>query len=86
MTVPNQRPLPLDVLEAVNQRRKIEAVKRLREAEGLGLREAKERVEAHLAANPDVRLATVERPSDAGRWIALFVAVALAVLVAVLST
>jgi len=86
MTLADQRPLPLDVLEALGQGHKIEAVKRLRAAEGLGLREAKQRVEAHLGADPRVRLATVERPSAAGRWVALFVVVALAALGAVLAT
>lgn len=84
MTVADQRPspLPLEVLEALGQGHKVEAVKRLRAAEELDLREAKERVDAHLAADPGVRPATVERASGAGRWIALFVVVALAAVLA----
>lgn len=43
--------LPPDVLEALQQGRKIEAIKRLREATGLGLKEAKDMVEAHQAGD-----------------------------------
>ena len=80
MTVTDPRPLPLHVLEALNQGRKVEAIKMLRDEEGLGLREAKERVEAHLASNPGVRDATVVRPAGAGRWMALVLVVALLAL------
>lgn len=41
--------LPDDVLDALRSGNKIEAIKRLREATGLGLKEAKDLVEAHEA-------------------------------------
>lgn len=77
MTVTDPRPLPLHVLEVLNQGRKVEAIKILRAEEGLDLRDAKERVEAHLASNPGVRDATVVRPAGAGRWVALLLVVVL---------
>jgi len=39
--------LPPDVLESLQHGHKIEAIKRLREATGLGLKEAKDMVDAH---------------------------------------
>ena len=41
--------LPGDVLDALRSGNKIEAIKRLREATGLGLKEAKDLIEAHEA-------------------------------------
>lgn len=43
--------LPDDVLDALRGGNKIEAIKRLREATGLGLKEAKDLVEAHEAGS-----------------------------------
>ena len=44
--------LPADVVQAIHDGRKIEAIKRLREARGIGLKEAKEAVDAYVTANP----------------------------------
>ncbi|MEO8102498.1 MAG: ribosomal protein L7/L12 [Betaproteobacteria bacterium] len=41
-------PLPAEVLDALQRGENIEAIKRLRESTGLGLKEAKEAVDAHL--------------------------------------
>lgn len=52
---PNADPsadLPADVLAAIHARRKIEAIKRLREHRQLGLKEAKRIVDAYLAEHP----------------------------------
>ena len=58
-TAANKRPamskqaeLPTDVIAAIQANRKIEAIRLLREAQGIGLREAKEAVEAYIKANP----------------------------------
>lgn len=46
-------PLPPDVADALHRGNKIEAIKRLRTATGLGLAEAKDRIDAHeLAHHP----------------------------------
>jgi ribosomal protein L7/L12 len=45
-------PLPADVVEALQRRRMVEAVKRLRQATGLGLAEAKALIEAHVRGDP----------------------------------
>lgn len=50
--------LPPDVLEALAEGRKIEAIRRLREHEYYDLREAKERIDRHAAAS------RAERPAD----------------------
>lgn len=44
--------LPQDVIDAIRANRKIEAIKRLRVARGIGLKEAKHAVEAFVRANP----------------------------------
>jgi ribosomal protein L7/L12 len=49
---PSVTPLPADVLEALEQGQTIEAIKRLRSATGLGLKEAKEAIDRHLAGEP----------------------------------
>ena len=44
--------LPDDVVAALRDGHKIEAIKQLREARGLDLKTAKEQVDAHLADHP----------------------------------
>jgi hypothetical protein len=44
--------LPLDVIEAINANRKVEAIKRLRAHDDIGLEEAKDEVEAYMRQNP----------------------------------
>ena len=48
--------LPTDVIAAIQANRKIEAIKLLREARGIGLREAKEAVDAYIKANPHLEI------------------------------
>ncbi|MEO5882015.1 MAG: ribosomal protein L7/L12, partial [Caldimonas sp.] len=43
------QPLPADVLAALEQGQTIEAIKRLRAATGLGLKEAKDAIDRHVA-------------------------------------
>jgi hypothetical protein len=44
--------LPASAIEHLRHGRKIEAIKIVREATGLGLKEAKDAVDSHLARNP----------------------------------
>ena len=46
--------LPAESVAALERGSKIEAIKILREARGIGLKESKEAVEAYLASHPDV--------------------------------
>jgi ribosomal protein L7/L12 len=46
------RPLPAAAAAALSTGRKIDAIKYVREAEGLGLMEAKQRVEAYVERDP----------------------------------
>lgn len=66
-------PLPQAALSALQQGRKIEAIKLVREAEGLGLKEAKDRVEAYVAGEPMLkeRLATGSSSGPVGCLIAM---------------
>lgn len=52
---PDHRPLPAPVLQALENGHTIEAIKRLRAAEGLGLKEAKDIIDAHLQGRPMAR-------------------------------
>ena len=87
--------LPDDVLAALRGGNKIEAIKRLREATGLGLKEAKDLVEAHEAGDAgDATIGAPRSSADApmptvvsgrsgagiGTVLALVVAAALAAL------
>lgn len=46
--------IPAEAIEALERGNKIEAIKIVREAEGIGLKEAKGAVEAFLAGRPDI--------------------------------
>ena len=50
------RPLPLEAVTLLTEGRVIEAIKSVRQAEGLGLRAAKDRIDAHLAQDPMLRV------------------------------
>lgn len=75
-------PLPADVAEAIQRGNKVEAIKLMREATGLGLKEAKDAVEAAWPAALDKSgaLGPGETPRSNGTWwlIAVGVLVALA--------
>ncbi|MFT5447513.1 MAG: hypothetical protein ACI9DC_002688 [Gammaproteobacteria bacterium] len=47
--------LPSEVVEAIHEGRKIDAIKLLREARGLGLKETKHEVDAYMRLHPSVR-------------------------------
>jgi hypothetical protein len=48
--------LPLEAATLLSEGRVIEAIKVVRKAEGLGLRDAKQRVDAHIAQDPILRV------------------------------
>lgn len=64
--------LPASVLDALQQGNKIEAIKRLREQTGLGLKEAKDAVEAKGAGTANGYRPTIVKPRTmgAGWWLA----------------
>ena len=51
----NDHPLPPNVLDAIQRRNLVEAIKLLREQTGLGLKEAKDLIDAHTDARAPVR-------------------------------
>jgi hypothetical protein len=53
---PRFKPLPLEATTLLSEGKVIEAIKVLRNAEGLGLREAKGRIDAHLEQDPILRV------------------------------
>ncbi|MDF3020987.1 MAG: hypothetical protein K0Q92_2290 [Steroidobacteraceae bacterium] len=63
---PKYRELPLEAVTLLNEGRVIEAIKSVRQAEGLGLKEAKGRVDAYLSREPLLR-AQIELRQRAAR-------------------
>jgi hypothetical protein len=57
MAMPDEQPIPAEAITALQQGRKIEAIKLVRAAHGIGLKEAKHRVERHVAADPALQAA-----------------------------
>lgn len=47
--------LPGEVIVAIQQGQKIQAIKLLREAKGMGLKESKDAVDAYLQAHPELQ-------------------------------
>jgi hypothetical protein len=60
---PRFKPLPLEAATLLAEGRVIDAIKVVRKAEHLGLREAKDRVDAHIAQDPilGVQIETQQR-------------------------
>ena len=54
-------PLPAAAAAALSTGHKVDAIKYLREAEGLGLMEAKQRVEAYVERNPALKAQLAEQ-------------------------
>jgi hypothetical protein len=52
---PKFRPIPLEAVTLLNEGQTVQAIKVVRQAEGLGLKEAKGRVEAYIAHEPLLR-------------------------------
>lgn len=76
--------LPPEAVAALNAGRKIEAIKIVREQQGIGLKEAKELVEGYLAVHPEIG-AQLEQSRALGKrnWLAWLVFLGLLALFAV---
>ena len=67
--IPNStEPLPPEVVDALRRGNKIEAIKRLRTATGLGLAEAKDRIEAHDLADAGQAMVGTPAPGGSQAW------------------
>ena len=76
------QPLSEAVIAAIQQGRKIEAIKLFRQETGLGLQEAKDAVEAYERLHPStVRLAGPKAESSFGRLLLIAAVVAAAVVI-----
>ncbi len=62
--------LPAEVVQALQDGRKVTAIKRLRKRRGLGLKDAKDAVDSYLAAHPNI---TPRRDYGLGRAILIIV-------------
>lgn len=64
--------LPAEVVNAILAGRKVAAIKLLREARGLGLKEAKHAVDAYIRANP-----SAQQPRSSGGGLLIIVVLAI---------
>ena len=72
----NDTELPADVVQAILANRKIEAIKRLREHKGLGLKEAKHAVDAYARDNQHL-IDTSQQSGGGGRIVIVVIALLL---------
>ena len=82
---PRFQPLPIEAVTLLQEGRFIEAVKAVREAEGLGLREAKARVDAYVAREPLLKAQLELQRRASGRkfflWFLVFDALIVAAII-----
>jgi Ribosomal protein L7/L12 C-terminal domain len=76
----DQKPtLPLEAVSALHRGNKIEAIKVVREQQGVDLKEAKHRVEQFLRAEPSIQASFDEVRARSGQgalwWVAAIIAV-----------
>ena len=76
------RPLPAAAAAALSTGHKVDAIKYVREAEGLGLMGAKQRVDAHIARNPVLKAQLAEQQARMKRRLIQWVLIIDLVLVA----
>jgi hypothetical protein len=87
-TSPSLVDIPLKAHDLLRKGRKIDAIKAVREATGLGLKEAKDAVEAYIARSPGLRREYEDAAASArgSLWLVLAIlsVVGLTVLAAIL--
>jgi ribosomal protein L7/L12 len=66
-----------EAIAALKRGNAIEAIKLVRSATGLGLKESKDVVDGYLKSHPELRQAMAEQSSEAGRRFGLVVALLL---------
>jgi hypothetical protein len=66
--------LPPEAVSALERGEMIEAIKIVRQVTGLGLKESKDAVDAHLAANPALRERNAVASIDSGRRLLIVLA------------
>ncbi len=71
----DQRPLPAAAAAALSTGHLIEAIKQVRAAEGIGLMEAKLRIEAHVNRNPALKAQFAEQQQSMKRRVIRWVLV-----------
>jgi hypothetical protein len=76
------RSIPSQAIAELQQGRKIEAIRLVRAAQGLGLKEAKDAVEAYIQAQPALRVALEARNKEAKATLVRCLAVVAAMIAA----
>jgi hypothetical protein len=84
MPMPDTPSSPPQAVAALNAGRKIDAIRIVRETQGIGLKEAKELVDSYVALHPDLQWRVEQQRSQVSRrWIAWLVLLGLATWAAV---
>ncbi len=71
--------LPDQAVAALKSGRKIEAIKIVRETQGVGLKEAKEAIDWHIGSNPGAYPACEQSELTGGLWIFLVILILIGV-------
>lgn len=73
--------IPLDAISALERGNKIEAIKLVREAQGIGLKEAKDAVEDYIKQNPAVtaKFEAVQAANRGNPWLWLLLIIGLVI-------
>jgi ribosomal protein L7/L12 len=76
--------LPADVVEALSQGKKIEAIKRLRAVRSMGLKDAKDMVDAYAATDPVVQARLERVDAESKRTLMTYVGLFFGLLIGIL--
>lgn len=68
----NPQPLEPDVIAMLQKGKKIQAIKLVREHRGMGLKEAKELVEQHMASDENLNVAGIKTSDGSGKGLVIF--------------
>ena len=70
--MPKTNSIPPSAVAALNAGRKVEAIRIVRESQGIGLKEAKELVESYVALHSELQLRIEQRRSRGARGVLMW--------------
>ena len=83
MTLQQGGDFAAEVVAAISRGQKIEAIRLLREAQGIGLKEAKDQIDRYIDSRPELKMSLAAAQEQAKKrlltWVVLFAAALFAV-------
>lgn len=70
--MPKTNSIPPNAVAALNAGRKVEAIRIVRESQGIGLKEAKDLVDSYVALHPELRRHIDQRRSRGARGVVMW--------------